>query len=397
MTRRFVVEADGGSRGNPGPAAYGALVRDAESGEVLVEEAESIGIASNNVAEYGGLVAGLRAAVALDPDCTIEVRMDSKLVVEQMSGRWKIKHEDMRRLAGQARQVVDPSRVRYTWIPRELNKAADKLANEAMDDAGRGLPWRGRGVTAELGDTRRTAPALPEPAQPAQPAQPAEPLLPAEPADVGPGTTLVLVRHAVTEHTSERRFSGSGGADLPLSDLGAQQAQALAQALAEAGPFDAVIASPLARAQQTAAVVAERLGLTVRTDDAWTEGGFGAWEGLTTAQVVAGWPDEHAAWLASSAVAPPGGESLDALDARVRRARDRTLARHPRARVLVVSHAGPIKALVCAALGTAPAVAWRLESSPASVSSTSWWSDGGSRVVSFNETAHLLAAGLALR
>src|SRR6266481_3961208 len=84
MTRRLVVEADGGSRGNPGPAGYGAVVR------------ESIGRATNNVAEYSGLIAGLRAAAATARGADVEVRMDSKLVVEQMSGRWQIKHPAMR-------------------------------------------------------------------------------------------------------------------------------------------------------------------------------------------------------------------------------------------------------------------------------------------------------------
>ena len=140
MSRRLVVEADGGSRGNPGPAAYGALVRDPDTGQLLATRAEYIGIASNNVAEYGGLVAALQLAVDIDPDAAIEVRMDSKLVVEQMSGRWQIKHEDMKRLAARARSVVDPAQVRYAWIPRERNKDADRLANEALDDAARDLP-----------------------------------------------------------------------------------------------------------------------------------------------------------------------------------------------------------------------------------------------------------------
>ncbi len=102
---RLIVEADGGSRGNPGPAAYGAVVKDAETGSVLDERADVIGVASNNVAEYRGLIAGLEAARAIDPDATVEVRMDSKLVVEQMSGRWQIKHPDMRLLAREARDV----------------------------------------------------------------------------------------------------------------------------------------------------------------------------------------------------------------------------------------------------------------------------------------------------
>jgi probable phosphoglycerate mutase len=136
-----VIEADGGSRGNPGPAGYGAAVKDADTGEVLAEVAEAIGVATNNVAEYGGLVAGLRAVAAIDPAATVEVRMDSKLVVEQMSGRWKIKHESMRRLVDEARAVIPPRQVRYTWVPRERNAHADRLANAAMDAAARGPAW----------------------------------------------------------------------------------------------------------------------------------------------------------------------------------------------------------------------------------------------------------------
>lgn len=139
--RRLVVEADGGSRGNPGPAGYGAAVKDAETGEVLAEVAEAIGVATNNVAEYGGLVAGLRAVAAIDPTASVEVRMDSKLVVEQMSGRWKIKHEGMRRLVDEARAVLPSQQVRYTWVPRERNAHADRLANAAMDAAARGRTW----------------------------------------------------------------------------------------------------------------------------------------------------------------------------------------------------------------------------------------------------------------
>ena len=99
VSRRVIVEADGGSRGNPGPAAYGALVRDADTGEVIAERGESIGVATNNVAEYRGLIAGLELVREHAPDAEVEVRMDSKLVVEQMAGRWKIKHVDMKPLA----------------------------------------------------------------------------------------------------------------------------------------------------------------------------------------------------------------------------------------------------------------------------------------------------------
>lgn len=130
--RRLVVEADGGSRGNPGPAAYGALVRDADTGEVLNSEGLTLGVTTNNVAEYSGLIAGLEMARAIDPTAAVEVRMDSKLVIEQMAGRWKVKHPGMRPLAIRA-QSLRPPQVSWTWIPREQNKAADSLVNAALD------------------------------------------------------------------------------------------------------------------------------------------------------------------------------------------------------------------------------------------------------------------------
>ncbi|MEU5531937.1 bifunctional RNase H/acid phosphatase [Streptomyces sp. NPDC020362] len=160
--REFIVEADGGSRGNPGPAGYGAVVGDAVTGEVLAEAAEYIGIATNNVAEYRGLLAGLRAAHALDPTARVAVRMDSKLAVEQMSGRWKIKHPDLKPLAAEASRVFPPDRVTYEWIPRERNKHADRLANEAMDAGAKGEQWSPSESRAAL-DTPRT---VPEPSGP---------------------------------------------------------------------------------------------------------------------------------------------------------------------------------------------------------------------------------------
>ncbi len=148
LPARLVVEADGGSRGNPGHAGYGALVRDPDTGRILVEKAAYIGKASNNVAEYSGLVSGLELAREINPQAAVHVKMDSKLVVEQMSGRWQIKHADMRVLAARARKVLDPRRVTYEWIPRERNKDADRLSNEAMDAGMAGVDWKPRAATA---------------------------------------------------------------------------------------------------------------------------------------------------------------------------------------------------------------------------------------------------------
>jgi len=126
------VEADGGSRGNPGNAAYGAVLKDAATGRVLAERAERIGVATNNVAEYRGLIAGLELYNEHAAGADLEVRMDSKLVVEQMAGRWKVKHPSMRPLALEANRMAPPG-TRWTWVPRERNKHADRLANLALD------------------------------------------------------------------------------------------------------------------------------------------------------------------------------------------------------------------------------------------------------------------------
>lgn len=137
----LIVEADGGSRGNPGIAGAGALVRDPQ-GKVLAAIAVPLGRrTSNNVAEYTGLIEGLKLARQINPDAYVEVRLDSKLVVEQMSGRWKIKHEDMKRLAAEASQILSPMQVSYTWIPRAENGDADTLSNEAMDASAAETIW----------------------------------------------------------------------------------------------------------------------------------------------------------------------------------------------------------------------------------------------------------------
>lgn len=133
MTRRLIVEADGGSRGNPGIAAGGSVVIDEATGEVLAELGVYVGVATNNVAEYSGMIAGVTRALAIDADAELRVRLDSKLVVEQMSGRWKIKHPDMANLAAEARELLMGTPVAFEWIPRAENARADRMANEAMD------------------------------------------------------------------------------------------------------------------------------------------------------------------------------------------------------------------------------------------------------------------------
>jgi broad specificity phosphatase PhoE/ribonuclease HI len=375
--RTLLVEADGGSRGNPGPAGYGAVVRDAAAGEVLAETAEYLGICTNNVAEYRGLVAGLRTAHAVDPEARVKVRMDSKLVVEQMSGRWKIKHPDMRLLAAEARAIFPPDRVLYEWIPREKNKHADRLANEAMDAGKKGLRWEPRQSTAVL-----TEPA-PEPV--------AEPKAPDQGwgGGFGPATTFVLLRHGETPLTPEKRFSGSGGTDPDLSDKGRRQAGRVADALAARGTVEAVVSSPLVRCRQTADTVATRLGLDVTIDKDLRETDFGAWEGLTFAEVKERFPAELDAWLAAPQIAPPDGESFATTTRRVALARDKLLARYAGRTVLLVTHVTPVKILARLALGAPPEALFRMELSAASVSAVAYYADGNASLRLLNDTSHL--------
>lgn len=396
MSRALIVEADGGSRGNPGPAGYGAVVLDPESGEALAEAAEFIGTATNNVAEYKGLVAGLRAAHALDPQARIRVRMDSKLVVEQMSGRWKIKHPDMKPLAAEAGAVFPPGQVTYEWIPRAQNKHADRLANEAMDAGKTGRQWEPGNSTAALATAAAPARSAAARAADEAVATAEEAASSAAPAvgwgspDLGPPATFVLLRHGETPLTPEKRFSGSGGTDPALSAAGRRQAEATAAALAARGTIQAVVSSPLRRCRETAGAVADRLGLEVRIEEGLRETDFGAWEGLTFAEVRERHPDDLDAWLGSAKVAPTGGgESFATVARRVAVARDKLLARYAGKTVLVVTHVTPVKTLVRLALGAPPESLFRMELSAASLSVVAYYSDGNASLRLLNDTSHL--------
>ena len=368
----MVVEADGGSRGNPGPAGYGACVLDPATGATLAERAAGIGSATNNVAEYQGLIAGLQAAREVGAT-DVDVRMDSKLVVEQMSGRWQVKHPSMKPLAREAADLVRGfERVRFSWIPREQNKHADRLANEAMDAAAKGLVWRAGGDSGKADAADAFLAGKPEPT----------------PWQSNPGkpTTLLLLRHGQTPLSIDKRFSGIG--DPSLTDVGVAQAAAAAVRLATSGAT-AVVSSPLGRALQTAQAVAAGLGLSVEVDEGLRETDFGDWEGHSFAEIQAKWPAELNAWLGSSTVAPPYGESFDATTTRVRQARDRILSSHGGERVVVVSHVSPIKTLLRLALDAPPTALYRIHLDLCCLSEVQWFSDGPAVVRSMNDTHHL--------
>ncbi|MGW1617934.1 bifunctional RNase H/acid phosphatase [Streptomyces sp. NPDC002172] len=425
MAREFIVEADGGSRGNPGPAGYGAVVVDAATGETLTEAAEYLGVVTNNVAEYRGLLAGLRAAHDLDPAATVHVRMDSKLVIEQMSGRWKIKHPDLKPLATEASRVFPPGQVTYEWIPRAENKHADRLANEAMDAGKRGEQWSPAASTAEL-DVRSAATAAPRKGRGAETCAapphgrdqppPAGTVTTAETPrvdsgaarnvatapvprptvgwasspDMGAPATFVLLRHGETPLTPQKRFSGSGGTDPELSPVGLEQARRAAVALARRGTIETILASPLTRTRQTAAAVAERLGLDVTIEEGIKETDFGAWEGLTFGEVRERYPDDLTAWLADPSAHPTGGgESFAETATRIAATRDKLIAAYAGRTVLLVTHVTPIKTFVQLALGAPLQSLFRMELSAASLSAVAYYADGNASVRLFNDTSHL--------
>lgn len=202
----------------------------------------------------------------------------------------------------------------------------------------------------------------------------------------GEPTVTALLRHGQTPMSVQKRYAGSS--DVPLTDVGVQQAAAAAKRLAPVG-LGAIVSSPLLRAVQTAQQVAAVTGVAVVTDDGFRETDFGSWEGLTFAEVRERWPAETAAWLADPEIAPPGGESFTDVSARVTAAVHRVLAARGGQTVLIVSHVTPIKTLVAAALLAPPAALYRMHLDVAALSEIDWYPDGPAVLRSFNDTGHL--------
>ena len=205
----------------------------------------------------------------------------------------------------------------------------------------------------------------------------------------GEPTATLLLRHGQTPMSVQKRYAGlSPKTDAPLTDTGVRQAVAAAKRLASAG-IDAIVASPLQRTVRTAEEVAAVTGVPVTADDGFRETDFGAWEGLTFAEVRERWPSELTTWLADPSVAPPGGESFDQVSERVTAALHRILAERAHQTVLIVSHVTPIKTLVAAALLAPPAALYRMHLDVAALCEIDWYADGPAVLRSFNDTAHL--------
>ena len=421
---RLSVECDGGSRGNPGPAGTGSSVKDAAGVEVGCVW-QFIKHATNNVAEYQGLINGLNLAVEIaeqqgvkPESLSVDVRMDSKLVVEQMSGRWKIKHPDMKPLAQEVKRIEGKlAQVSYTWVPRAQNARADELANRAMDDR-EGGQW----IDEELAAARSAAVASPaEDAegadmlfdldQPSEEAtdttrnnsaqraeQPVEYEDEDQPAGVSPTawmgktepTTLLLLRHGQTELNRDGKYSGRGNPE--LTDLGKKQIAHAARHISERGDVDVILSSPLGRCQETAQAAAEALGMgkdAITTDEAIIEMDFGTWEGRRFVEIQEDHPEAHRECFNYATAAPHGGESPEQVYRRVSEFVDRVIAEYPGKTVLVVTHMMPIKSVLRRALGTGGEIYRSLHLDVASLSVADFLPNGAGVVRLVNESHYL--------
>ena len=216
------------------------------------------------------------------------------------------------------------------------------------------------------------------------------PVARAGPADLGRPATVILVRHGRTEDTEQRRVRGGSSAGPQLAPAGRLEARRLAEVVGgwpDAGRPVAVVTSPLLRARQTADLLGAALDLEPVEDDDWAEVSLGDWDGLSYAEIADGWPDEYRAWRASTAVAPPHGESLDDVAKRAGAACDRVIERHPGRTVLVVTHTAPIRTVLRRALEAGPAALWRLRVDPVRISVLRFWADGGCEVGTVNSEA----------
>lgn len=345
---KFVVYADGASRGNPGPAAYGAVILD-DAGTIVAELGENLGIRTNNYAEYQGAIAGLRYVATNHPGAEVELRMDSKLVIEQLSGRWQIKHPELRELAQEAHRVMRGLGMKLTWVPREQNSLADAAGNRALDEG-------------DFGDEQEVTFSAIQPKSIRAPRQSIEP------------TTVVVVRHGHTAHTESNLISGSSGEDPSLSELGFLEAELAASAannLLERfglGVPSKIYHSPQLRTTQTAESFSKVFDAPLRPDARFKEIAFGDWEGYSMVEMETTARDDIASWRGSMTQRPPGGESVVDLESRVLAGLDDVIAQHSGETVAIVSHMMPLRAIARKALGASDAVSWSLNFNPASVS-----------------------------
>lgn len=366
---KFVIYADGASRGNPGPAAYGVVILD-DSGAKVAELGENLGIRTNNYAEYQGAIAGLRYLETRHPGSEVELRMDSKLVIEQLSGRWQIKHPELRELAQEAQRIIRGLKVSFTWVPREQNSLADAAGNRALDEG-------------DFGDEHELSLSAIQPKSIRAPRQSIEP------------TTIVVVRHGHTAHTESNLISGSSGEDPSLSELGFLEAELAARATSNLldrfglNVPTKIYHSPQLRTTQTAEAFASVFAVPLSPDPRFKEIAFGEWEGYSMQEMETTAREDISNWRGSMSVRPPGGESVIDLENRVLAGLEEVVASHLGETVAIVAHMMPLRAIARRALGAGEALSWSLNFNPASVSIYRFFGKGLIETFVINACEHL--------
>ncbi len=362
--------ADGASRGNPGLAAYGVHISD-QGGASIADFGEAIGIATNNQAEYTAVIAGLRYLSATSYR-KITIRMDSKLVIEQLAGRWKINNAQLRELADQAKELLRDFEHDLEWIPREQNSRADANANAALDT---GNFSSGSEAYLELSSI--------QPRSIRAPRQYVEP------------TTVVVVRHGHTINTEKNLISGGDGTDPELSELGLYEAQGAAgeipRLLSQFSLPDpvAVIHSPMLRTTQTAAIIAKQLSIDTVADARLKEIGFGDWEMLEMAMLETDAIELVAAWRGSLTVKPPNGESVLDMQGRVWDSLSDIIENYRGSTAIVSTHMMPTRAFAAAAMRGSQKVYFNINSSPGGISIYRFFGMEFAEIFTINYCAHL--------
>jgi ribonuclease H / adenosylcobalamin/alpha-ribazole phosphatase len=362
--------ADGASRGNPGPAAYGVHIIDA-NGAVIAEIGEALGVATNNQAEYAAVIAGLRF-LTQTPHRAVTIRMDSKLVVEQLSGRWKINNPQLRELADQAKALLLEFDAILEWIPREENSKADANANSALD----------KGNFSTAADSQLELASV-QPRSIRAPRQYLEP------------TTIIVVRHGHTINTEKNLVSGGDGTDPALSELGSAEAKSAASEIPRlvklfSLPDPAIVFhSPMLRTTETAQEIAKSLNLDLQADARLKEIGFGEWEMMDMAQLETDSLDLVSAWRGSVVSAPPAGESVMQMKDRVWESLGEIIESYLGSCAVISTHMMPTRAIAAAALRGSDSIFWNLNTSPGGISVYRFFGIEYAEIFTLNYCAHL--------
>lgn len=342
------IYCDGASRGNPGPASYGVSIVD-ETGKAIAEFGEQLGIRTNNYAEYQGVIAALRYLSGAEYR-EITIRMDSKLVIEQLAGRWKVKSPDMRELVTEASRLLGPFDASLEWIPREQNSRADELANLALD-----------GEVVEFEPANIELAGI-QPRSIRAPRQTKEPV------------TFVLVRHGHTQMTEKDLIAGGDGDDPELSELGRLDASSAADAIPKLLEYfnlpevAKIIHSPMTRTTQTANAIQHQLGVDTKADERLREIGFGSWNGHEMTTIRSEYPDKVTRWQGSMSEKPEGGESISDLVARIKPLITELSDEFSGQSVVLVSHMMPVRTISALSAPGAENLFWSTNFSPGSVS-----------------------------